>query len=153
MNRRQFTTSLDALAAVPVLPLKALASAGTAIPNPARFWAIYMSHLHGTRSAATLTKAAGINSGIARGYLSRLVAEGVLTPTKVLGRTVATKAVQPAKQTTNAGGRLKKFLNKHILEEKGEIADDSPSVNHNQAKLDHDDPKLAAAAPPAKDPS
>ncbi len=153
MNRRQFTARLAALAAAPALPVKVLASAGTTIPNPARFWAIYMSHLHGTCPPVSLAKVTGVSPSIARGYLSRLVAEGVLTPSNVLGRTVMAKSAQPMGKSKAAHGRLQKFLHKEILDEGGKSECDSPSVNHNQAKLDDDEPNHIAAAPPAKDPS
>jgi hypothetical protein len=153
MNRRQFTASLAALAAAPALPAKALASVSAAIPNPARFWAIYMSHLHGTCPPAVLAKVTGVSPSIARGYLSRLVAEGVLTPTKVVARAVTAKVAQPMGKSKAASARLKKFLHKEILDKDAKTDCDSPSVNHNQAELGHDEPNHIAEAPPAKDPS
>ena len=120
MNRRQFTTGLAALASAPALPAKALASlpaAGAAIPHPARFWAIYMSHLHGTCTPQALSKMTGINPSVAQGYLSRLVSEGVLTPTNVV-----TKALSAQARPEQKPSRLRERLNR-FLEEKPAIED------------------------------
>ena len=91
MNRRQFTTSLSALFAAPALPLKALTAApasGTTVPNAARFWAIYMSQMHGTCSAHTLSTMTGIDASTAQGYLSRMIGDGVIKPTNIVSKAI-----------------------------------------------------------------
>jgi hypothetical protein len=116
MNRRQFTTGLGAIAAAPALPVKALASlpaASAAIPNPARFWAIYMSHLHGTCSPQTLAKVTGIDASITKGYLSRLLSEGVLTPPNMAVKVMSAKA-KPAHKPSGLRERLDKYLKETV---------------------------------------
>ena len=91
MNRRQFTTSLSTLFAAPALPLKALTAApasGTAVPNAARFWAIYMSQMHGTCTAHTLSTMTGIDASTAQGYLSRMIGDGVIKPTNIVSKAI-----------------------------------------------------------------
>jgi hypothetical protein len=133
MNRRQFTTGLAAIAAAPAMPAKALASlpaASAAIPHPARFWAIYMSHLHGTCSPQALSKMTGIDPGVAQGYLSRLVSDGVLTPTNIVSKALSAQT-KPIRQQSKLRERLNKFL------EDKPVANDAPTV----------EPELEDAAP------
>jgi hypothetical protein len=54
-----------------------------------RFWAIYMSGLHGECTPAALQQVAGIPAAEAKGYLTRLVADGVIRPNPLLSKTVA----------------------------------------------------------------
>jgi hypothetical protein len=112
MNRRQFTTTLTALAAAPAMPLKALtaAPAATAIPNSARFWAIYMSHLHGTCSAKTLSTMTGLDASVTQGYLSRMVSEGIIKPTR-MASTIAEVQANRASKPSGLRDRLQKFAN------------------------------------------
>ena len=151
MKRRHFIQNMAALAAAPALPIKALASAGAAIPKPARFWAIYMSHLHGTCTPASLAKATGINPSVAQGYLSRLIADGVLTPTNIVSKAISAKAVQSPDQPTDISKRMKKFLKRDILEEDTKSDCDSSPVNHAQAELAHDT-NIPTPDPTAKNP-
>jgi hypothetical protein len=112
MNRRQVTTGLGAIAAAPALPVKALASlpaTGAAIPNPARFRAIYLSHLHGTCSPKTIYKVTGIDASITKGYLSRLLSEGVLSPPNMAAKVMSAQA-KPAQKPSGLRKRLDKFL-------------------------------------------
>lgn len=98
MNRRQFTTALGAAAAAPALPLKAMTAApvaSTAVPNGARFWAIYMSHLHGTCSPQTLATMTGLDVSVAQTHLTKLISDGVLKPTNLFGRMAASNTKQP----------------------------------------------------------
>jgi hypothetical protein len=158
MNRRQFTTALAALAATPALPAKAItglpAAAGAAISKPARFWAIYMSHLHGTCTPQVLAKAAKISPAVARSHLSSMVSQGILTPTNIAAKTVATQA-NPIQNTSNIRTRLDRFLKEKSAAKKGimENLDDSTPVNHDGADLPHDtDIATDTPSPTAKNP-
>jgi len=139
MNRRQFTAGLGALAAAPALPAKALAHASTtgAIPNTARFWAIYMSHLHGTCTPEALAKISGVSVRAAKGYLSAMISDGVITTTRMAA--VVPKAVQ---KPTGLKARLKKW---------GKVEDDSPPVNHGTAKLQDETDTAATESKPASE--
>lgn len=112
MNRRQFTTSLSALFAAPALPIKAIAAAPaatTAIPNAARFWAIYMSQLHGTCSAGTLATMTGVDTATAQGYLTRMIGDGVITPTDIIRKAINTQTSN-TKPSSQWKERVQKFV-------------------------------------------
>jgi hypothetical protein len=112
MNRRQFTTALSALAATPALPLKALTVApvtATAIPNGARFWAIYMSQLHGTCSAKTLSTMTGLDISAAQGVLTRMIGDGIITPTRMISKAINTQANKTTKPS-QWKDRVQKFV-------------------------------------------
>ena len=104
MNRRRFLQSLAAVVSLPAAPLSlkpamaalpaggsatGAAAAAAAVPARAQFWAIYMSGLHGECTPAALQQVAGIPAAEAKGYLARLVADGVIRPTPLLSRTVS----------------------------------------------------------------
>ena len=112
MNRRQFTTALSALAAAPTLPLKALTAApavATAVPNGARFWAIYMSQLQGTCSAKTLSTMTGLDVSAAQGVLSRMIGDRVITPTHFISKAINTHANKTTKPS-QWKDRVQKFV-------------------------------------------
>ncbi|MEL6966716.1 MAG: hypothetical protein AAGM04_04975 [Pseudomonadota bacterium] len=90
MNRRRFLQSAAALLALPAgakLSLSAPAlpvSSAAAVPNQARFWAIYMSGLHGECTPQALQTLLNIPATDANRYIGQLVAEGVLKPNPLL---------------------------------------------------------------------
>lgn len=90
MNRREFTKSLAALFAVPAIPLAAPMAVSAApvaaisVPSQARFWAIYMTGLHGKCSPKALQTMLNIPAGEAQGYLNQLVSDGVIKPNNLL---------------------------------------------------------------------
>ncbi len=145
MNRRQFTAGLGALAAAPALPVKALASAPAAgaIPKTARFWAIYMSHLHGVCTPEALAKTSGVTVHTAKGYLSTLISDGVIKTTRIAA------AVPSTPKSTGLKKRLEKFKTDRpaqqptVSEKITEPEDDSPPVNHEAAEL-QDETDIAA---------
>jgi len=104
MNRRRFLQSLAAVVSLPAAPLSlkpamaalpaggsatGAAAAAAAVPARAQFWAIYMSGLHGECTPAALQQVAGIPAAEAKGYLARLVADGVIRPNPLLSKTVS----------------------------------------------------------------
>ncbi len=121
MNRRKFTQALGALFALPAIPAKALtaapAAAATAIPNASRFWAIYMSQLHGTVSPATLANMTGISQSAARGHLSSMIADGVIKPQNLIQRAAQAKAPARARAENTKlelREKLQKFAEKPV---------------------------------------
>ena len=58
------------------------------MPNAARFWAIYMSQMHGTCTAHTLSTMTGIDASTAQGYLSRMIGDGVIKPTNIVSKAI-----------------------------------------------------------------
>jgi len=100
MKRRIFIQSLAAafsLPAVGALPMQSAAAslptAAAAVPTKARFWAIYMSSLHGECTPQTLHNLLHIPKTDAKRYVSQLIADGVIKPNPLLQRT-ATELVK-----------------------------------------------------------
>jgi hypothetical protein len=104
-----------------VKALASLPAASAAIPNPARFWAIYMSHLHGTCSPQTLAKVTGIDASLTKGYLSRLLSEGVLSPPNMAAKVMSAQA-KPTQKPSGLRKRLDKFLSE--ADEPQEVIDE-----------------------------
>ncbi len=90
MNRRRFIQSLVAVSAVPVAPALSLRTAtaaipiATAVPAKARFWAIYISALHGECTPETLQNLLHIPPVDAKSYIAKLITEGVIKPNPLL---------------------------------------------------------------------
>lgn len=105
MRRRTFIQSLAAaftLPAIgPALSVPAASSAvsagavstGVAVPAKARFWAIYMSSLHGECTPQTLQNLLHIPGADAKKYIGQLIADGIIKPNPLLQRT-ATELVK-----------------------------------------------------------
>lgn len=100
MNRRRFIQSLAAVFTLPAAPKLALGSAGTAtttaaaVPTQARFWAIYMSALHGECTPQTLQNLLHIPEVDSKRYIGQLIADSVIKPNPLLQNTV-TELVKP----------------------------------------------------------
>ena len=94
MNRRRFIQSLAAVFTVPtgsvfaLKPAAAAASSAVAVPTQARFWAIYITGLHGECTPQTLQNMLHIPEVDAKRYIGQLLADGVIKPTPVLQRAV-----------------------------------------------------------------
>ena len=90
MNRRSFIQSLTAVFSVPahatlsLQPAAAAIPTAAAVPAKARFWAIYMSGLHGQCTPETLQKLLHIPEADAKSYIGRLTADGVIKPNPFL---------------------------------------------------------------------
>lgn len=75
--------SLSLPAATAALPTAA------AVPTKARFWAIYMSSLHGECTPQALQNLLNIPGADAKRYVGQLVADGVLKPNPLLNKSVS----------------------------------------------------------------
>ena len=95
MNRRRFLQSLAALVSMPAMPTLSLGATNAAapaiasVPANARFWAIYMSGLHGECPPQTLQTMLNIPATEARNYIGQLVADGTIKPNPLLRRTLS----------------------------------------------------------------
>ncbi len=95
MNRRKFIQSLAAVFTLPAAPKLALGSVGaaapavTAVPTQARFWAIYMSALHGECTPQTLQNLLHIPEADSKKYIGQLIADGVIKPNPILKNAVS----------------------------------------------------------------
>ena len=100
MKRRTFIQSLAAALSMPAAGSLTVTSAGAsvptaaaAVPTKARFWAIYMSSLHGECTPQTLHNLLHIPKVDAKRYVSQLIADGVIKPNPLLQKT-ATELVK-----------------------------------------------------------
>lgn len=95
MNRRRFIQSLAAVFSLPAGANLSLGSASAAlpaaaaVPAKARFWAIYMSALHGECTPQTLQNLLHIPEVDAKRYMGQLIADGVIKPNPLLRRGVS----------------------------------------------------------------
>ncbi len=95
MNRRRFIQSLVAVfslpagASIPLHSATAALPAAAAVPTKARFWAIYMSSLHGECTPQTLQSVLNIPNIDAKRYLSQLVSDGIIKPNPLLKESVS----------------------------------------------------------------
>ena len=86
MNRRRFIQSLAAVFSLPAVLAPSLRAASaaipaaTSVPTQARFWAIYMSGLHGECTPQTLQNLLHIPATDAKRYVTSLIADGVIKP-------------------------------------------------------------------------
>jgi len=90
MNRRRFLQSLvsvfslPAATALPFSPATAAMPTAAAVPTQARFWAIYMSGIHGECTPKALQNMLNIPELDAKQYISRLLADGVIKSNPLL---------------------------------------------------------------------
>ncbi len=98
MNRREFTKSLGAVAALPALPLSAtMTTAAPSYPMQSlRFMAIYLSTLQGRFTPEMVQRMTGCDSFQAAAITREFVADGVITAAQAAGRTVSTAGVPAA---------------------------------------------------------
>lgn len=96
MKRRTFIQSLAAALSMPAAGSLTVTSASAsvptaaaAVPTKARFWAIYMSSLHGECTPQTLHNLLHIPKVDAKRYVSQLIADGVIKPNPLLQKTAA----------------------------------------------------------------
>lgn len=94
MNRRQFTASLAALAAVPALPFQALAAraAPVAVPPGAYAWAQLIARAQNGCSPAMLAQQLNLSGAAANQLFRDMVADGVL---RAPGAAGVARAVNP----------------------------------------------------------
>ncbi len=135
MNRREFTRNMLAAAAVPALPVPSLAKAqAVVVPKAARFWAIYMTHLHGDVTSDMLTRMTGLAPAEATAVRAKLIADKVIAPTGFIRKSLAAKTIIRSEQQTQS--TLAKI--KSQTEKVSELAKDALS-SEDAPKLDTPD--------------
>ncbi len=138
MNRRRFIQSLAAVFTLPATPKLALGSAGAvsgtaaAVPTQARFWAIYMSALHGECTPQTLQNLLHIPEVDSKRYIGQLIADGVIKPNPLLKNTVS-ELVKPKDDSL-----VEKV--KHRFEKKTDASAAKPELTEFTEKTD-DEPE------------
>ncbi|MEO0546938.1 MAG: hypothetical protein AAF035_08315 [Pseudomonadota bacterium] len=164
MNRRQFVQSLAATLALPVTSPLAVTSANMSasvaagVPKQARFWAIYISALHGECTPKTLQNLLHIPEVDAKRYIGQLVADGVIKPSALLQNSVS-KILK-----SNETGLLENTPDRLEMKASSQSGDAEFSSDHEDAteatmdvelgedsveelaevetEIDHDDPDL-----------
>ena len=162
MNRRQFTQRLSALFVSPLLPAPALSAITSSLSAAARplhnfkhpyAWAAFTARLHGKASPEMFEKQMGLSVEDAKKAYNVLIHENVVSMPNALG---ISRALNPINNTQaelveiNAKKRIQQALKREqelLKAETTEGEDDSPSVNHDLANSQDDDPTQAAPDP------
>ena len=92
MNRRKFIQTLGAASVVPALPALP-ATTPVAVPNAARFWAIYMTNLHGDVTPRMLTQMTGLAPATTKAIRAKLIADKVISPIGFMRKGIASTMV------------------------------------------------------------
>ncbi len=125
----------------PAVPLPAMASAeAVVVPKAARFWAIYMTHLHGDVTPGMLTQMTGIDPSQTTAIRAKLVADKVISPTGFIRKSLASQTfARSQQQTQDTLARIKTQAEK-ATELVDEISE--PSTNPALDETDEaDEPK------------
>lgn len=150
MDRRTFTQSLAALFAMPAIPVTAAAApvaAVATVPSQARFWAIYMSALHGTCTPRALQVMLNISASEAQGYLTQLIAQGVITPSNLSTGLKAHAAVAKREALTKP---IKEKIDRvvdQVVKDDNPLAED-PIRATDDAPMPAPSPELQATSTP-----
>lgn len=149
MNRREFTASLAALAAAPLLPLQALAAgqAPTVVPTGAYAWAQLIARAQNTCSPDMLTRQLHVAPDAAQAMFNDMLRDGVLrTP----GATGIARAVKPIDATGTSRCLSKRITSKlRDLAEERSLEEEERDDAHPLVKAD--DPRLGCDKTQTKD--
>lgn len=128
MNRRRILQALAAATAVPALPAWPALSAQpvSSMSTAARFWAIYLTRLHGDVTPAMLSTMTGIAPDHASAIRTRLIADKVIRPTGLTG-----KAITAVRARRNVGDPLRTALN-HFDSASGTSQDHSEGARRDK---------------------
>ena len=147
MNRREFTRNLLAAATIPALPVPAMAKAQTVVvPKAARFWAIYMTHLHGDITPGMLTQMTGIAPAQTTAIRAKLIADKVISPTGFVPKGLAAQSIaRSQKQTEATLTKLKERFTKSLdlMEETAKETEDLTQLSEEEPvqETPQDDPE------------
>ncbi len=150
MKRRTFLTNLAATAALPMIPVKALAgmapTAAAASMDQPYLWASFITRVHNNASPAMLQRLLKLDPSVATRVYSELVKNNVVTPPNAYG---ISRAVNPFPQPGMAhmqgqtgansitGSKKSAKLDTSKVtktdERRAEPSDDSPPVNQDVA--------------------
>ena len=111
MNRRQFTGSLVAASAAPLLPIPTIAAKAAPAAAAGNFlpftyaWATYHARKVGHCSPAILVEKFGITAEVAEAITSRMIKKGLLAAPNALGVSRAISAKASVAGTTQAASK------------------------------------------------
>ena len=143
MNRREFTRNLIAVASVPALPVPTIAKTqAVVVPKAARFWAIYMTHLHGDITPGMLTQMTGIAPAQTSAIRAKLIADKVISPTGFVPKGLAAQTIaRSQKQTEDTLTKIKEQFTKSFELTEEPAKDDDRSAHLDQEELGQEIPE------------
>ena len=110
MNRRRFIQTLSAATAVPALPALP-ATTPIAVPNAARFWAIYMTSMHGDVTPGMLTQMTGLAPATTKAIRAKLIADKVISPIGFVRKGIASSMVaKPVHKSTSTARKVFDYI-------------------------------------------
>lgn len=132
MNRRQFTQMFAAFFAAPAVPTGVVAAPqASATPAAARFWAIYMTGLHGDVSPNALSQLSGLSVSQATSVRAELIRDNVINPTGLIKKVVSTAArSNPNSEQLSSFREFSEDLAKDMLDHEGEQTTDANDEEH-----------------------
>jgi hypothetical protein len=163
MKRRTFLTNLAATAALPLVPMQALASAAptaaaASLEQP-YLWASFITRVHNNASPSMLQRLLKLDEGTAKQVYSELVKNNVVTSPNAYG---ISRAVNPFPQpgmahlqgqlSSKVVKTLDKSLKLNTSEDEAEFDDDSPPVNQEMTASE-DEHILNESQPVTADPN
>lgn len=109
MNRRQFTASLGAALAAPLVPTPVLSRVATpaALPAGSYMWADFIARARGHVDAGFLSRRLDLTPAQANAVMGELAQKGVIQPAGLSG---VAQATNPFRYPTNANGGLARKL-------------------------------------------
>ena len=135
MNRREFTTSLAALATTPALPFPMAAPRAAAqFPPGAYAWGRLIARAQNNCSPATLARHLQLGNDAAHALFNRMLADGVLQAPNIAGVARAAQPIDAAGSRHQLGDHLRrkaKTLLEAPLEQEERSDDAGPLVNHD----------------------
>tara|TARA_R110002094_G_scaffold60570_4_gene71218 strand:- start:639 stop:1142 length:504 start_codon:yes stop_codon:yes gene_type:complete len=149
MNRREFTTSMAALAAAPALPLPAAAPRTAAqIPTGTYAWGQLIARAQNTCNPAMLARHLRLDADVAHALFDTMLRDGVLRAPDIAGLARAAQPLDPTGTGLRPGGLLRRKAKTLIadIQDREERSDDpDPLVNDNSKGLGCDQPTKEAA--------
>ena len=113
MNRREFNTSLAALAATPALPFgvtAATASQSAAVPAGTYAWAELIARAQTRCSPAMLARQLHLSQDVAQQLFNEMLRDGVLRAPGAAGIAEAAKPINATGTTSNPLAKLRRLL-------------------------------------------
>ncbi len=151
MNRREFTRNMMAAMAAPALPLPALAKAqAVAVPKAARFWAIYMTHLHGDVTPGMLTQMTGIDPVQTTAIRAKLIADKVIAPVGFMEKSIAVQTIARSEAQTKSTLAKIKSQTEQTREAAKELVDKASEALHREDAPEAADEPIATSFPDPK---
>ena len=132
MNRREFTKTLAAAAAIPSLPIQAKMAATSKVSMQSIRWAaVYLSNLQGKFTPQMVSQITGLESTASKRIVDDLVANNLITPAHAIGNITTGRSFTSSKAQaeTQLHELAKAPEQKHKLDEMIERTDEALENN------------------------